>query len=554
MVVETLLDGLRDDLVTHPADHFEELLGPVAAAALAREQVAPALRACGNSDDPAAGLLLAFVLGRDVPRRVIDAALPRTGADGLAALGLVDAAGTGPEDAVRARVELRPHASADAGSPRTWWVASDLREIATHAPLHPDHVLGASNASMTLARCAVRPDAGRMLDLGTGCGVQALHAATHCRHVTATDVSSRALAFARFTLALNLGTQGAVPGAGEAPAPATPVAAVPGGATGRPGGGPGGGPRWELRQGDLFDPVRGEWFDLVLSNPPFVITPRDAGLPVYTYRDGGGTGDEVVRRVVAGLGAVLRPGGVGQVLAAWEHRVGEGWKDRVAAWVGDPDVDVWVVQREVLDPAQYAEMWVRDAGLVGSEAAGAVLGLWLDDFARRGVEGVGFGIVTVRRPDPSSGAPDGGRRPALRRLEEQRGGVERVLGEHVGSCLAAHDWLVAHGLVGGSRPSGTTAVLEARLRVAPDVTEERHHRPGEEDPAVILLRQGGGFGRVTRAGTAVAGFVGACDGDLSVGQILGALAHLLERPVDEVAVEVLPEVAALVADGLLLPV
>jgi hypothetical protein len=80
------------------------------------------------------------------------------------------------------------------------------------------------------------------------------------------------------------------------------------------------------------------------------------------------------------------------------------------------------------------------------------------------------------------------------------------VGEYVAPCLAAHDWLQRHD---------DDALLGGRLRVAPDVTEERYHRPGEEDPTVILLRQGGGFGRVAQASDALAGLVGVCDGEPS---------------------------------------
>jgi hypothetical protein len=85
------------------------------------------------------------------------------------------------------------------------------------------------------------------------------------------------------------------------------------------------------------------------------------------------------------------------------------------------------------------------------------------------------------------------------------------------------------------------------------VTEERYHRPGEEHPEVVLLRQGGGFGRVVRADTALAAFVGACDGDLTGGQIAGALGQLLDRPVTDVVAGLLPAVRGLLADGFLFP-
>jgi len=58
---------------------------------------------------------------------------------------------------------------------------------------------------------------------------------------------------------------------------------------------------------------------------------------------------------------------------------------------------------------------------------------------------------------------------------------------------------------------------------------------------------------VVRAGTALAGLVGACDGELTVGQILGALAALLEAPVAELRTGLLPAVRDLVRDGLLRP-
>ncbi|MCU1432876.1 MAG: methyltransferase small, partial [Actinotalea sp.] len=94
----------------------------------------------------------------------------------------------------------------------------------------------------------------------------------------------------------------------------------------------------------------------------------------------------------------------------------------------------------------------------------------------------------------------------------------------------------------------------ARLVTAPDVTEERHLRPGADDPSVVLLRQGDGFGRTVPVGTALAGFVGACDGELGVGQIVGALATLLEVGVEDLVTGLLPTVRDLVLDGFLRPV
>src|SRR5690606_34918719 len=121
-----------------------------------------------------------------------------------------------------------------------------------------------------------------------------------------------------------------------------------------------------LRQGSLFEPVAGERFDRIVSNPPFVITPRAQGVPEYEYRDGGLVGDALVEQVVAGAGAHLEPGGVAQMLGNWETRDGVAGLDRVRAWVDASPVplDAWIVEREELDPIRYAETWIRDGGTV----------------------------------------------------------------------------------------------------------------------------------------------------------------------------------------------
>ena len=102
-------------------------------------------------------------------------------------------------------------------------------------------MLGVGPASLTLASATVRRPVGTALDIGTGCGVQALHLSQHAGTVTGTDVLPRALAMARLTARLN-------------------------------------GLHWELIEGDLLAPVEGRRFDLVVSNPPFIVGPGDGGL------------------------------------------------------------------------------------------------------------------------------------------------------------------------------------------------------------------------------------------------------------------------------------
>jgi methylase of polypeptide subunit release factors len=503
------VDRLRADLTGYTVDAVDALLGPMAHAALGREQALPArLELRSRLDDPLAVLVSVFILGLELPRRRLASALPSLGVDGAVRLGLVQESGPGPGDAVRAAVDLRPYAAVDALGAADWCVVSDPGELATGRPLAADHVLGVGGASVTLARSTVRQPVERVLDLGTGCGVQALHAARHARTVVGTDVSTRALRTARLNWLLNEPSLG--------------------------------GAELSARHGSLLEPVAGERFDLVVSNPPFVITPRTAPSAAYEYRDAGLVGDELVRRLVTSVGDVLRPGGVAQFLGNWEDRDGEPWADRVREWLAGSGLDGWVVQRELQDPAEYAETWIRDAGQHRGKGAEELYEAWLDDFAARQVRAVGFGLVTLRRPLRAA------ERPSWARVEERRSGPGLPTGAEVAAGLAAQDWLTLHD------DHDDQGLLAATFTVAPDVTEERHHRPGEEDPAVILLRQGG-TGRAVQASTALAGFVGACSGDLSAGRLVGALATLLEVPVADLAAELVPAVRALVADGLLLP-
>lgn len=505
MVDPALVVALRDDLraAEFTVDGVAARLGPVASAALHREQAVPAALATADAADACAVLVSLFTLGRPVARAAVDAALPSVGVAGAERLGLLapvesvapdDADGAQAADVVLAACDLRPYAD-DA---HDWWVASDLSEVQTGEVLRPDHVLGIGGASTTLAAWTVRRPTERALDLGTGCGVQALHLSTHAASVTATDLSTRALEFARFNAALN----------------ATEM---------------------RLLQGDMLEPVATQRFSLVVSNPPFVITPRDDEMPLYEYRDGGRAGDAIVRSLVREVGDVLEPGGVAQFLGNWEVPAGAEWTDVWERWLDGVGLDAWVVQRETQDPAQYAELWSRDAGIVGDESARArTYAAWLRDFESRDVAAIGFGVVMLQRPLTD--------RPPWRDLTEVLGPVAAALGPTVEAGVAARTWLAEHD---------DDAVLDVAWSCAADVTEERHGRPGAEHPSVILVRQGGGLRRVRRADTLLAGYLGVADGSLTARVALDAIAEIVGAGADQVRAEVLPRLRELVADGIL---
>lgn len=488
-----LVDRLRADLTAtgFTVAGVTALLGPLAAAALDREQALPAQRVTDTVGGPLAALVRLFTLGDPVDATEVAAALPTLGVDGAAALGLLAPEG----DALVALCDVRPYATEGSD----WWVTSDLGELATGRPLRPDHVLGVGGASATLASWTPRPEVANALDLGTGCGVQALHLGAHAGRVVVTDLSERALAFARFNAALN-------------------------------------GTTWDVRAGSMLDPVDGERFDLVVSNPPFVITPRSGAVPLFEYRDGGASGDDLVRDLVRRVGRHLEPGGLAQLLGNWEVPRGATWQDRVGEWLDGLGLDAWVVQRETQDPAEYAETWARDGGHhPGTADFNGMYAAWLDDFAARDVEAIGFGVVTLQRPST-------GREP-FRDLVDAPGPVEQPMGPSVLAGMRARTWLAEHD---------DDAVLDLAWRCAPDVTEERHAVPGEPDPRVILLRQGGGLRRQLLLSTVTAAFASVCDGDLPAGAAVAAIAGLLGLDDGQVRAEVVAFIRDAAADGLLL--
>ncbi|KNB52119.1 DUF7059 domain-containing protein [Streptomyces caatingaensis] len=469
---------LRDALLAaaFTADGLLDLLGAPAYAALARGETVPALRAT-RGDGPLETLVRLFLLQRPVPRVRAAAALPL---DDCLADGWLTAGG----DEVRATVDIRPYGGPDG---EDWWIVSDLGCAVGGAggiagggagPAGTDRsglVLGVGGASTTLAGLTVRTPVGSALDLGTGSGIQALHAARHARRVTATDVNPRALRLARLTLALS------------------------------------GAPEADLRQGSLFEPVADETFDLIVSNPPFVISPGAR----LTYRDGGMGGDDLCRTLVGQAAARLNDGGYCQLLANWQHVEGEDWRERLTSWV-PAGCDAWIVQREVQDVAQYAELWLRDAGdhRAGPEEYAARYDAWLAEFEARRTKGIGFGWITLVK--------SGAGRPSVI-AEEWPHPVEQPLGPAVREHFERQEFLRTHD---------DAALLEARFRLAPEVVQEQVGLPGAEDPEHVVLRQNRGMRRATKVDTVGAGFAGVCDGTLPAGRILDAIAQLVgEDPV-----------------------
>jgi hypothetical protein len=384
---------------------------------------------------------------------------------------------------VRALLDVRPYATED----RDLWVVSDLTPglDGPNVRVADDHVLGISPAATSLAQLTLREPVGRSLDLGTGCGVQALHLAAHSDAVVATDINERAVGAARLNAALNDL------------------------------------PNIQTRTGWFFDPVQDETFDLIATNPPFVISAGTGRRLVY--RESLLPGDDVVSHIVRTGPTHLTDGGWLQVLANWAIHRDRPWDERVAGWVPD-DCSALVVQREVLDPAAYVELWLKDEGLHGAPLYLQRYDAWLGWFEEQGVEGIGLGWLNVHRARHAS------------EFLDWPYAVEQPI------APAMRDWAAA-----AAHPLSEHDLLTLRV----DVVQETSGQPGAEDPETIVLRQQRGLRRARQVDTIEAALAGACDGELSVGQILDALASLTERDPGELRARYLPVVRELLVEGFL---
>jgi len=283
-------------------------------------------------------LIKLFCLGTPVPTDELIGAVGGSSVDNLVRIAVV----------TQERDRISPLIAIDA--------AQEL--LIAHDPAHrgepmaADHVIGLGPAPRTLAALTVRSRAGHVLDLGTGSGIQALLALSHSDRVVASDINPRALAYTHFNAALNR-------------------LAVP-----------------TTRQGDLFQPVAGEGFDLIVANPPYVLSP-DSSL---RFRDGGMAGDELSRTVVREAAGHLNNGAFASILVSWAPQEDEAWAEPLRAWVGGLGCDALLLRFRSYDPLSYASLWIKDEAEFAT-----TLDRWLAYYRRLEIRAISSGAIILRR-------------------------------------------------------------------------------------------------------------------------------------------------------------
>lgn len=289
-------------------------------------------------------LVRLFWLGKSVNRSILQKALPKIDVESLSSIGLLNT----EDGMVRSNVKLAPY--------HDLYFASDFgTEIGKQ--ISPDHVLGVGAASLTLANLTIRRNVKRVLDIGCGAGVQAFLAAKHGEVVIGTDINQRALNFAAFNTKLNNLS----------------------------------GLQWRL--GSLYEPVPEEQFDLIISNPPFVISPESK----FIYRDTKLPGDAISELVIRGADSKLDERAFACILFNWHHRDNSDWSNRPLSWVADINCDAWLICFKTTDPLVYAADWLRQTRYTAPAEYGPALDRWMEHYDKIGIGQISAGVMILRK-------------------------------------------------------------------------------------------------------------------------------------------------------------
>ena len=289
---------------------------------------------------PLDALVRVLLLGGTIPSTTARRALG-DGVDLLCRVGLASV----EQETMRPNALLVPHgglvvASDPFGAPDYSWVP------------------GVQRPSDLLACATPRRPVARALDLGTGNGIQALLLSDHVANVVAVDVNDHALALARLNAVLN-----------------------------------GRDDRIEFRQGDFLEPVANERFDLIVSNPPYVVSPENS----YVFRDADTRGDVMCRDLVHVLPRYLEADGLAVLMVSWSHDDRESPAPQ--QWMHEADADGVLLVLAVHNALDAAMLWNAPYLADGNEFARRV-GAWRDYFTGEDISSIGHGVVAMRRtPD-----------------------------------------------------------------------------------------------------------------------------------------------------------
>ncbi len=450
---------------------------------LGSDQMPVFLKATADGS-PAHTLIRLFKLGRMVPVEAARDALAPVAPDELIDLGLLR--------------QVDGHFTASAAiSPAAegLYIAHDFDPFFTGESAAPNYVLESGPSSETLSSLVVRRGGEQMLDLCVGGGIQSLRSASHATHIVGTDTNPRALNFAAFNARLNGVTN------------------------------------FELRRGDLFAPVADEQYDLIVANPPFVISPRST----YQYRDSGLPGDSISERVIRELPSHLKENGFASVLFNWHHRDDTDWAERPLSWAADCGCDVWLTAFQSEQPLRYAARWIKSGEARGRTDWAPLLDEWLEYHHRLGIGTITIGAIIMRL---RAAGPNW-----VRADRVDSSGNHHSFSEQILRIFAAQDFLAEN--------AADQRLLAHAFALAPE-HEMRQIAKATGDGWTVesaSLRHTRGFEFIGRLDAEVMTLLGECDGKRTLNELFAGMAARLKVNFDRFAPGGLKVIRALIASG-----
>lgn len=286
-----------------------------------------------------------FLAGEVVGREDLARVLPQC-FQGLLELGILKWEGA----QVRSLLRLRPH--------NEGYYFEDFPK--TMAEGDAEFVMGVAPTTRILRQIVPNFERSRVLDLCCGGGWLALGEVRDGTSVVASDLSGRCLAVARLNARLN------------------DKAGV------------------DWRQGPWFEPVRGEEFDLIISNPPFVQSPGGRTMAMDTPAE-----EDPVSLILSQMPSYLAPDGVGCLLLNWQYQDEDDWSAHPMSCLPDEGLQVFLFELQRHDPRGYATHWVRqNACFEDPDARDAEIERWVEYLEGRGSAGVSSGFLVMRRCEP----------------------------------------------------------------------------------------------------------------------------------------------------------
>ncbi len=348
-----------------------------------------------------------------------------------------------------------------------------------------DFVLPASaHAANFLRLLTCRNPVDTMLDLGCGCGIHALFAARHAVEVVATDVSATALSYTRFNAALN------------------DIANV------------------SCLEGSLFEPVAGRTFDLIVSNPPFVLSPES----MFTYRDNPLDLDDFCRLLISEAPEHLNEHGRLQMLCELVDLPAENWEQRLTDWLAG--CDAWILHAAPLSPAAYVAR--RSTDIRGDGVDSVSTRRWQSYLESHAVKAIHPVALTLRRRAGSNWL----------HVQNIAGDIVTPAGTAIASGIEAVDFLEA---------CDDISLGQAMFGLADELSATRT-ADGE-----IQLRLNNGLGTEAEIDRAVAAFLNLFNGRRSVDECIASFAAATEADDTSLRRDLLAIVRVFVSRGFLAP-